>query len=127
MALQSRFLKYADFPKQKHPLLRAILNHGGSVTLFAKALGIHRQKVFSWLDNSSIAPPPKYCLRIEEITNGVVTTKQLRPDIFGDAQFIPPSLEEKCAKLVGLANDIASEVNEKILKKTDVKKHKKEG
>ncbi|WP_299942160.1 helix-turn-helix domain-containing protein [uncultured Microbulbifer sp.] len=57
----------------------------GTQQKLADALGIKSQgQVTQWVTGRRPIPP-KRCIPIERITNGVVTRYDLRPDIFGPA------------------------------------------
>lgn len=69
----------------KRRLTLAVELAGGQQTL-AKFLGVGRNNVWNWLNRDKRAPPAEHCLAIEVATEGQVTAKQLRPDVF-----CPPS------------------------------------
>lgn len=61
-------------------LLRAI-DSFPSQAAFAKALGVTPMAVSQW---KARRIPPERCRDIERVTNGKVTRRDLRPDLFGD-------------------------------------------
>lgn len=109
-----RVLKYSDFPKNKHHLLRAILNYGGNPSAFARALGIHHQKVYTWIDKGFLSPPAQYCRKIEQITGGEVTCEQLRPDVFGEPLIAENSIEERFKKCIGMMHALAADIEAEL-------------
>lgn len=52
----------------------------GSVTEFARTLGVTPQAVCFWRDGKRQIPADK-CPLIEHVTNGAVTCESLRPDV----------------------------------------------
>ena len=56
----------------------------GTQTALAEAIGATQPFVSQWVRNERPVSP-KFARKIEEVTNGVVTRYQLRPDVFGDA------------------------------------------
>lgn len=53
----------------------------GSQALLAKALGVHRTTVNSWVHGRNKIPA-ETAIQIEKITNSAVTRQDLRPDLF---------------------------------------------
>lgn len=51
----------------------------------ANALGLKSQSQVSQWVKGRRPVPPKWCIKIEEVTGGVVTRYELRPDVFGPA------------------------------------------
>lgn len=49
------------------------------------SLIVRQQYIWKWLRSKAPTPPAEHCRAIEEITNGVVTRYDLRPDVFGPA------------------------------------------
>jgi len=74
-----------NFPKDKQPLVKAILKVG-SIRKFASNLHISHQAVHAWIyrEGYQVAPPAKHCQAIEDMTFGYVTKRELRPDIFDE-------------------------------------------
>lgn len=73
----------------------------GSQRALAIALGVAPVNVSQWLSSASLKGrpvPPKQCVRIEALTKGAVSRRELRPD---DWQDIWPELEG--AAPVGMA------------------------
>lgn len=54
----------------------------GSVAETARQLGVHRASVYWALNNGC---PPKFVLKVEELTGNKVSRYELRPDIYGAA------------------------------------------
>jgi DNA-binding transcriptional regulator YdaS (Cro superfamily) len=106
MTRPAKELKYKDFPKEKHTLLRAILNFGGNPSAFATALGIHQNKVYTWINSKFVAPPAQYCRKIEQLTGGEVTCEQLRPDVFGPTLIKEETTEEKFKRAIGMMKEL---------------------
>ncbi|WP_339802565.1 transcriptional regulator [Saezia sanguinis] len=57
-----------------------------TVEQLAAAIGVkHAMTVRSWQHGyANRKPSPKYCVRIEEATGGLVTRKDLRPDDYAE-------------------------------------------
>ena len=121
-----RVLRYSDFPKSKHHLLRAILNYGGNPSAFARALGIHHNKVYTWIDKEFVSPPAQYCRKIEALTSGEVTCEQLRPDVFGAPLIVENTIEERFKKCVGMIKALEADI-ESEMGDLSTKKFKKRG
>lgn len=122
----NRVFRYCDFPKEKHHLLRAILNYGGNPSAFARALGVHHNKVYTWIDKKFVSPPAQYCRKIEALTGGEVTCEQLRPDVFGPSLIIEETIENRFKICIGMIKALAADV-ESELSDFSNKKHKKRG
>jgi len=76
---------------EQRPILRACAAVGG-VGRMAALLGISAPSVSQWV--SGIRPvPARRCRQIQEVTEGVVTVHDLRPDIFGQT-FVTPDASE---------------------------------
>lgn len=106
MAKRILDLKFKDFPKEKHQLIRAILNNGGSVRNFAKELGVNPNLVYVWLNQPSLVPPAQYCKQIEKITHGEVTCEQLRPDVYGSTLIEEETIENKFKRAIGMMKEL---------------------
>lgn len=65
---------------QRTPLEQAI-EMLGSTSALARGLGIKPWAVSKW---NKKRPPQERCLAIEELTKGVITAEQLRPDVNWD-------------------------------------------
>ena len=67
------------------PLLDAIAIVGGRSAL-ARALGVTPVAVGQWVSDGKYCRrvPPKQCVRIEALTDGRITRRQLRPDDWQD-------------------------------------------
>lgn len=103
-------LKYENFPKQKHPLLKAILSNGGNPTAFARNLGVHQWKIYTWLNSSVSSPPAQYCRKIEQLTNGLITCEDLRPDVFGPVKVSKKlTLSQKFGQILMMIQEIEYE------------------
>lgn len=61
---------------------------GGQQEL-ARLIGVGRNYIWNWLNRDKRAPPAEYCLAIEAATEGQITAKHLRPDVF-----CPPKKQE---------------------------------
>ena len=77
--------------------LRRAIEICGSQRALARSLGISAVAVGQWLQGGSEAHarrvPPKQCVRIELLTGGAVSRKELRPDDWQD--YWPDSTEFK--------------------------------
>lgn len=62
-------------------LLEYLYENGITVTGFARRLGVNRCTL-SLVANNKRPASPILAVKIEKETNGVITRKQLRPDIF---------------------------------------------
>jgi DNA-binding transcriptional regulator YdaS (Cro superfamily) len=102
-----RNLTTDNFPIHKRPLVKAIL-HFENISKFAKSVGATRQTVSGWLYNCKMGVPPRYCKKIEEITLGQITRKQLRPDVYGNSDHSEPSDKEKLSLCISLLNDVSN-------------------
>ncbi|WKU18757.1 transcriptional regulator [Advenella alkanexedens] len=71
--------------------IRTACDWFGGVTAFAKALNIGAPTVANWASKKQPVPIIR-CVQIEEVTAGMVTRKQLRPD---DWWLIWPELRGK--------------------------------
>lgn len=72
----------------------------GSQRALAMALGVAPVNVSQWLSSASVKGrpvPPKQCVRIEALTKGAVSRRELRPDDWRD---IWPELE--CAEPIAI-------------------------
>jgi DNA-binding transcriptional regulator YdaS (Cro superfamily) len=105
-------LHHKNFPKQKKPLIDAILKFQNP-NQFSKLIGVSRQVVDGWLHVCKLSPPAKYCKRIEEITNGQVTRQQLRPDLFGDIISTETTDQEKLEGCIFTLREIAENLANK--------------
>jgi len=77
----------------------------GNQAALARALGVTPVTVGQWLRPdiaTGRAVPPKQCVRIERLTNGQVTRRELRPDDYFE---IWPDLEQAHVN----ATDVATE------------------
>ncbi|WP_019558508.1 helix-turn-helix domain-containing protein [Thioalkalivibrio sp. ALE12] len=61
-------------------VLKAAKQAGGQSAL-AKACGVKQQHVWNWIHRDSRVPAER-CMAIERATEGAVTARQLRPDVF---------------------------------------------
>lgn len=75
------------------------ISHFGNMSRMAAALGVKPPSVLDWR-NKKRELPVKRCVQIEQITNGVVTRKDLRPD---DWREIWPELSDVERKEAGNA------------------------
>lgn len=93
------------FPKQKKPLIDAI-NCCITISRFSKSIGVSRQVVDGWLYTSKLAPPAKYCKKIEEVTMGNITREHLRPDLFGEIKNDILSEKDKLAACISILEGV---------------------
>jgi DNA-binding transcriptional regulator YdaS (Cro superfamily) len=83
-----------DFPELKRPLIK-VINKLGGISVLTNMLSLSPQTVHAWVYLLEKGIPAHRCVEIESVTNGEITCKQLRPDLFGkDAEFKPLTLEE---------------------------------
>lgn len=61
--------------------IKAAADFVGSQAALARALGVQRTTVNAWIMGRNRIPAEK-AVQIEQITNKVVTKKDLRPDLF---------------------------------------------
>ena len=54
----------------------------GSQTALARRIGVGQTSVSYWLTGAKDVPP-KRAVQLEAVTNGEVTRKELRPDLWG--------------------------------------------
>jgi len=102
-----------DRPKKS--LLSAI-SHFGSVSNFSNKLGVKSQLVYIWLSayekgNLPKATPPKRCIMIEKITNGIVKRSDLRPDIFNESEGEKLTPKQKIQRVIDLAKDALNDLS----------------
>lgn len=63
-------------------LSKAVEIVGGQKAL-AEAIGVRQGHVWNWLNrNKGPVPPAEFCSAIEAATNGKVSCRDLRPDVF---------------------------------------------
>jgi DNA-binding transcriptional regulator YdaS (Cro superfamily) len=79
------------------PIELAVEIAGGQAAL-ARAIGgeVKQQHVWYWL-NKGAAVPAEHCGAIEAATNGRVTRKDLRPDVFGPLPVSEPTSPQRVA------------------------------
>ena len=86
----------------KNAALRSAIEILGSQRALADALGITPVAVGQWLqegcNKNARRVPPKQCVRIERLTNGVVSRRDLRPDDWQDFWPDPVISEPKQAQ-----------------------------
>lgn len=58
------------------------VEHFGSHQKLAEALGVDRSAVSHWKMDDNIWPTLKIAMIVEKITDGEVTARELRPDLF---------------------------------------------
>lgn len=89
-------LYHIDMTTNQPSAIKRAVELLGSQLALAKALGVTPVTVNQWVRpngaNSSRPVPPKQCVRIEALTNGQVSRRDLRPD---DWQDIWPELATK--------------------------------
>lgn len=67
--------------KPENPGIAAAIRLFGTQTALAERIGVGQNAVSYWL--TSLKPvPPKRAVQIEAVTNGAVTRKELRPDLW---------------------------------------------
>lgn len=54
----------------------------GSLYRLCQILGLTTNAVYQWRRNNTV--PLKYLKKLEELSEGRITRKQMRPDIFGE-------------------------------------------
>ena len=77
-----------DHPHQRikvqspaHDALVAAINYAGSQDKLAASIGVWGSQISYWL-HSKKGTPAEFCAPIERVTEGKITARQLRPDIF---------------------------------------------
>ena len=85
----------------------------GSQRALADALGITPVAVGQWLqegcNKNARRVPPKQCVRIERLTNGVVSRRDLRPDDWQDFWPDPVISEKKPTQALTQQAQVATE------------------
>ena len=76
----------------KKTMIEQFISRAGSVKNAANLLKITSPTLLEWRDNDNVKIPIKRCVQIEQLTNGAVTRKDLRPD---DYHEIWPELIDK--------------------------------
>ena len=66
--------------------LREILARHGNITRLARAVGVTRQAVSSWLEVGNV--PPRHVLKVEQMTG--IPRHQLNPEIYPPPQWLQP-------------------------------------
>lgn len=61
--------------------LQRAVEHFGSRTALARALGVTLMAITQWFKRGRV--PPERCIAIETACDGKVTRHELRPDVFG--------------------------------------------
>lgn len=69
----------------KKALKRAVAI-AGSQSALAELIGTTQSQVWYWLNEAVKGVPAEVCPKIEDVTNGKVTCRDLRPDVFRAAQ-----------------------------------------
>ena len=76
----SAIMKDTDHNENINKLSQIVKSYGGVVN-FSKKLGIHHSCISKWL--YGVVPIPiKQAIQIENLTNGKIMAKELRPDVF---------------------------------------------
>ncbi|ALR08233.2 helix-turn-helix domain-containing protein [Xylella fastidiosa] len=57
------------------------INKLGSVSALAASLGVRQSAISNWRARGRV--PAERCIDIERVTNGAVSCRELRPDVFG--------------------------------------------
>lgn len=71
--------RFVLFLRAMNPL-RIAIQHLGSQARLARALNVRQSAVANWLSRGT---PAERCRQIEDVTGGVVSRYDLRPDVFG--------------------------------------------
>ena len=61
---------------------------------FASSIGVTQGTIAHWLSGRVVIPAER-CWGIQAATNGAVTVHDLRPDIFGPAPGVPPTMQDR--------------------------------
>lgn len=69
--------------------LSKAIDIAGGVTALASKLGTYQSKVSNWKARGGV--PAKWCLAIEQATDGAITRYDLRPDVFGASKSVKQS------------------------------------
>ena len=97
----------------KNAALRSAIEMLGSQRALADALGITPVAVGQWLqegcNKNARRVPPKQCVRIERLTNGVVSRRDLRPDDWQDFWPDPVISEKKPTQALTQQAQVATE------------------
>lgn len=67
--------------RKQNPGIKRAVELFGSQTALAKRIGVGQGVVSYWLYDAKDVPP-KRAVQIEAVTNGEVTRKELRPDLW---------------------------------------------
>ena len=66
--------------------VKKAIEYFGSGTNLALKLGVYPQAVYTWKSSpenkSFIIIPVKHAIKIEKLSNGSITRKELRPDVY---------------------------------------------
>jgi DNA-binding transcriptional regulator YdaS (Cro superfamily) len=62
--------------------LQQAISIAGSQVALGKLINSPQSTIWSWLNRDKKVPAER-CLAIQKATNGKITAKELRPDIFG--------------------------------------------
>jgi DNA-binding transcriptional regulator YdaS (Cro superfamily) len=68
--------------KKEHPGIKRAIEIFGSQTALANRIGVGQNVISYWLREAKNVPP-KRAVQLEAVTNGAVTRKELRPDLWG--------------------------------------------
>lgn len=68
-------------PRKQNPAVKRAVEIFGSQTALAQRLGVGQNVISYWL-NEAKQVPPKRAVQLEAVTNGEVTRKELRPDLW---------------------------------------------
>ena len=76
-----RAVKNSVKDKPQNSVVRKAVNHFNGVANLAEKLKINQANVSRWLYKDRVIPI-KYAVKIEYLTDGEITARELRPDIF---------------------------------------------
>lgn len=68
--------------RKPNPGIKRAIEVFGTQTALAERMGVRQNNVSYWL-NGAKDVPPKRAVQLEAVTGGVVTRKELRPDLWG--------------------------------------------
>ncbi len=71
------------FTAGMEPIKRAVEAVGGAQAVLAKRIGVTPQALNQWMKGLRPVPAAR-CQQIELATDGQVTARELRPDVFGN-------------------------------------------
>jgi DNA-binding transcriptional regulator YdaS (Cro superfamily) len=69
-------------PRKQNPGIKRAIEMFGTQTALARRIGVGQNVISYWLYEAKDVPP-KRAVQIEAVTNGEVSRKELRPDLWG--------------------------------------------